>query len=92
MSKIYKYELEITDKQILYIPKGGKILSVQFQNSTLCLWALVDLNNPNQERIIRILGTGHEAKESSLKYYIDTVQQFDGKLIWHVFEEGNTVE
>jgi len=42
MSKtIWKFDLEINGG-ILEMPKGSEILSMQTQNETLCLWALVD--------------------------------------------------
>lgn len=39
---IYKYPLDVTDVQEIKLPVGAEILTVQAQNGTLCLWALVD--------------------------------------------------
>ena len=86
MSTIWKYPLEITDRQALSLPVGADILSVGNQNGTLMLWALVDPNNGVSARKIHIFGTGHQigAYPGKLRF-IGTA--FTGSLVWHVFEE-----
>jgi hypothetical protein len=42
MKKIFKYKLEAVDEQILELPRGSKILSVEEQNGDIVLYALVD--------------------------------------------------
>lgn len=86
MKTIHKYQLGITDVQAVRMPAGAEILSVQFQNESLCLWARVDTAEKNNARLIYIIGTGHLFPEEELRF-IGTVQQFGGKLIWHVFEQ-----
>lgn len=85
---IYKYPLEVTDRQDVEMPQGAKILSVQTQGEVVCLWALVDKQREIVRRKIRILGTGHEHEESYTSGYIGTTQQANGALVWHVFDEG----
>lgn len=80
---IWKYPLNITDRQVVMIPKNGQLLSVQFQGAILCLWVLVDPNAPEQPREIEVIGTGNPIDNSN-RYHIDTVQ--DGSLVWHIFE------
>ena len=87
MNKIFKYKLELTDIQILRMPKDASILSAQFQFGTLFLWALVDPDKDEVERRIRIIGTGHPIDNINNLSHIDTVQQAGGTFIWHVFEE-----
>lgn len=86
MNKIFKYPLVITDRQTVQIPKSAKILSVQYQQSTLCMWALVDTAEPLEFRTICIFGTGHEIKNTAFLKYIATVQAPTANLVWHVFE------
>lgn len=83
MRKIYKYALEIVDRQALYIPGHAKLLDVQIQNGVPCLWALVDTNEEERERVIQIFGTGHPAEEAGA--YVATFQF--GLSVFHVFEE-----
>lgn len=82
---IYKYPLEIADIQSIPIPDGAELLSVQFQRETLCLWALVDPGAPKKLVTIEIIGTGNPAGAAS-RCFISTVQQFNGQLVWHVFQ------
>jgi len=45
MPIIYKYTIEITDKQIISLPGltgYSSLLHFEFQGGKLCLWALVD--------------------------------------------------
>lgn len=81
MKTIFKYPLEITDRQTLYIPRNAKLLDVQVQRGIPCLWALVDTQKAKEPRKIQIFGTGHPAVEAGI--YIATFQT--GPL---VFEAG----
>ena len=47
--KIFKYPLEITDKQALYLPPSSTLLSAREQNGNLCVWALVDDMQDNND-------------------------------------------
>jgi hypothetical protein len=83
--RIFKYPLRVTDHQSVPLPLGARILSVQFQDIWLSLWAAVDPKEALTEaRHIRIYGTGHELDSSGR--FITTVQQ--GSLVWHIFEEA----
>jgi len=81
---IWKYELEITDKQTLSLPPTSCFLAVQEQKGKLMLWARVDPNQLPVERTILIHGTGHPI--SPEEKYIGTAQTTGGFLVWHVFE------
>jgi hypothetical protein len=85
ITRIYKYQLRITDEQVIDLPRSAQLLTVQEQAGTVCLWAWVCPSEPIQSRKIRIVGTGHPI-EGNLKY-ITTFQQFGGSLVWHVFED-----
>lgn len=88
MKKIFKYSIAVTDQQEVSLDHNAKILTVQMQNETLCLWAIVDeLSEKKRKRIIRIVGTGHPFEDEHLCKYITTFQMENGKLIFHVFEK-----
>jgi len=88
MHTIYKYRLEVTDLQGIWMPKGAEILSVQDQAGYVTLWTLCDTDEPLVRRGIRIYGTGHVIIPYSEVDYIGTVQQYDGARVWHVFDVG----
>ena len=42
--KIFKYELEDSQRAQISMPIGAKVLNVAMQNNRIVLWALVDPN------------------------------------------------
>jgi len=87
MISIFKYPVNITDEQMVAMPKGAEILSVQVQHGSACLWAMVNTENPNTFRRINIKGTGHPI-HGELGTFIGTVQFDNGVLVFHVFDGG----
>lgn len=83
--KIYKYNLAINDEQVIYIPLV-KILTVQMQNGSPKLWAIVDENVVEIPVQIYIFGTGHELPEIDLNY-ISSFKSVGDMFIFHVFYE-----
>ena len=88
MQTIYKYALEVTDKQRVNLPKGAEILTVQEQYGVPCIWAQVDTTSPPEERIFETFGTGHEMPiDMGIdRKYIGTYQIQGGSLVFHLFE------
>lgn len=86
MKTIYKYELEVEDKQEIRMPKGAKILSVQTQHGNPCIWTLVDNSEYHEIRTFIMHGTDHPCEESDL-IFIGTIQMIDGNLVFHIFEQ-----
>lgn len=88
---IYKYQLDIEDKQFIVLPKEAEILSVQVQNSIPCLWALVDPKEEHEERTFEIFGTGHPVHYDMgvERKFIGTFQMRSGALVFHLFERVN---
>lgn len=85
---IWKYQLHITDSQTLRLPVGHEILSVQSQNDTACLWALIDPNEIEKEDvIIEMFGTGNPIVYGMgiSRRYISTFQMYGGSLVFHAF-------
>lgn len=90
MKAIYKYPLQVTDKQVLWLPWGFKILTLQVQNEVPCIWAEV---NPNEKINVPVslctIGTGYTLVTEN-KYsleYIGTYQLNKGALVLHVHQE-----
>ena len=88
MKIIYKYDLQITDKQSVEITGFESFLKVAEQNGKLCLWCIV---NPDIKHVykaeISIVGTGLPIsyKPNVMKSnHLDSVVMSDG-LVWHVF-------
>jgi hypothetical protein len=81
---IWKFPLETTDRCTIMMPVG-RILTVQAQRGTPCIWALVDSDTPLEPRTFAIYGTGH-AIEGVTEHYIGTYQMLGGSLVFHVFE------
>ncbi len=84
MKQIWKYNILTKDWQSIWMPEGAEILTVQTQHDKPKLWALVDPLAPQVERIIRVVGTGHDFRGTGT--YIGTFQMFGGDLVFHVFE------
>lgn len=84
--KIYKYQLQVTDEQLLEIPKYSKFLSLQVQYGKPCVWFLVDETSKEDEWIKFItIGTGQQAYGISYYTFLGTYQLLEGNLVYHVW-------
>ena len=84
--KIYKYQLEITDRQDLYLPKNSRVLSAKEQDGILCVWVQLNEAELEDKYTFYIFGTG-TSPDMSVKLstaYVDSVIMANG-LVWHVF-------
>lgn len=81
MKRIHKYQIPL---EYLTVLTGGflRVLCVQMQNDTICIWAEVSDEAPVRELQINLVGTGQE-----LSYfigdYLGTVQR--DSYVWHVY-------
>lgn len=85
---IWKFVLEIVDKQEVMMPAGAELLSVANQNSSLCLWALVNPLKEYQKRHIEVIGTGNRIPQQEPgvnRRFLGTA--VIDPFVWHVFEE-----
>lgn len=94
MLTIHKYNIQITDRQVLRAPARAMFLTAQPQMGKVCLWAVVDPSAPMNDYDIRIYGTGHKILAPVKGHhsgfgtgprlpYIGTAQVEE--LVWHVF-------
>lgn len=88
MNTIWKYDLEIIDRQIVEVPLGAMLLSVKTQGENkVCVWYQVDSRLPLRSRTVAIIGTGHTLPaDCHSNNFVDTVLTFGGKNVWHVFD------
>jgi len=100
MKQIFKYPLSIKATESarddllshdtvvfkVSMPKWAKILTIQMQRDTPCIWALVDQESPAKEdRTIEVYGTGWDVTYPQGLSYIGTFQVGTG-LVFHAFE------
>lgn len=84
MNTIWKYPIQLTDRQKLKVSQQFRVLSAQFQGNTPCLWVATNTEAPLIELEIVILGTGHEVTDNPRDLiFINTVHQ--SYLVWHFF-------
>ena len=94
MITIYKYPLT-TDSPIrqattIRMPKDSNVIKVGVQNNQICLWAIVNTENPEVGVTFKIYGTGHElAPETETCYEMRQGTVMIGPFVWHVFEVVN---
>jgi len=85
---IWKYHLEVEDKQTIEVPWGAVPISLQTQFEIPCVWVDVPYSDTELKSNITFLtfGTGHPI-EGNMDYYtfLGTYQLTGGSLIFHVF-------
>lgn len=86
--EIWKFPLVIKERQVITVPAHAKILALQLQDETPCIWALVDPTYARKPRTFHMYETGQvfpEGREADT--HIGTVQVDNGRVMYHVFEE-----
>ena len=91
MSKrIFKYPIPTSDGQVMSLPIGAELLTVQVQREVPTIWARVDDEADTEERLIRTYGTGQMLPDYPGEY-IGTYQLHGGDLVFHVYDLGPIV-
>ena len=87
MQKIYKYALDIVDKQIIDIISPAIPLSVEEQEGNIVIYALVDNNSDSTIPVeVLVIGTGNDILQDLSAYkFIGTVKMAGRSLMWHIF-------
>jgi hypothetical protein len=81
---IHKFPFSVDDRVVIPMPSGARILSVQVQRGTPCLWAMVRPELTPHPVAFRIYGTGHPIDNAG--DFIGTFQM--GELVFHMFREA----
>lgn len=94
--KIWKYNLKADwdgfsasweYQNEIMMPKGAKILSVAVQAQQPVIWALVDPDQPKENRAVYVVSTGEDLREGfSGRRFIGTFMFGNDGIILHVFE------
>jgi hypothetical protein len=86
MRTIYKYQISARPHvQLLATPKDWEPLSVQAQGNCICIWAMIDTDEPMVDQRVYVVATGEELDVPAAAKYLGTAQFLDGGLVWHVF-------
>ncbi len=88
--QIWKFAIN-TNSFTIKMPKGSEILTMQTQNETPCIWALVNPENVKELRHFEIYATGQDIHYDMANEhkYINTFQSNSGSLVFHLFERVN---
>jgi hypothetical protein len=85
VSVVWKFDLAVTDGQIVEMPEDAELLHVAEQTfNRIALWARVNPDASRGRRLILVRGTGHQL---SAEPHVGTVLSTSG-LVWHVFDGG----
>lgn len=89
MDTVYKYPLQLMDRQTIALPEDAEILHIGPDPAGApCLWARVDTDVVTTARTFVIVGTGHPiflVDDSKPPEHIGSYIQ--NGFVWHVFEE-----
>ena len=85
MKTIWKYPLDLLDgQQVLKMPKGAKILSIDIQGGLPTLWAEVDPEANPEARYFQVHGTGHPISNGSA--FVGSAVGVP--FVWHIYEHA----
>lgn len=87
MKTIHKYELKVTDMQVIQMPEHAKVLSANVQHGTVYIWAMVRTENKMVDRKVYMHGTGHTVLCGDKAQFVETVMLYDGNIVLHIFVE-----
>ena len=80
---VWKYHLSRgRGVDVLELPGGASFVRADMQEGIICIWFLVDRDEPKVERRFSVYGTGQDVPDTA--NYVGTVM--DGPFVWHVFE------
>ena len=86
---IWKYPIEVTESQMLRVPKGAKVLTVLVQEGQPCIWALVDISIADTECIeVLTFGTGQPDIDIDDADYLGAYQLPEVNVVGHVWTKG----
>jgi hypothetical protein len=81
---IYKYPLELKQKQDICLPRGAEILCLKNQRDIPTIWVKVAEHNPDVWLPIFMYTTGEECNAPT-KNYLGTFISANGNFVGHFF-------
>lgn len=93
---VHRVQIPISDRSIVTMPAGARILHAAADylgaaptNPIIQLWYHCDLDQPQQRRMIRVIGTGNLAEVDPQRHIGTVIYELPGgRGVWHVFDEG----
>jgi tRNA U55 pseudouridine synthase TruB len=83
---IWKYPIpKVIDEFTIEMPQDAKVLCVQKQKGISCIWVKTSGKELLEKRRFAIIGTGNPFDAEGL-VYVGTWQEWEGLLVWHLFE------
>lgn len=82
--EIWKFPFDLEGEFEVIMPASARILHVELQERTPCIWALVNTSHDPQVKRFKVVGTGHALPFDRAWTYIATFQQ--PPYVWHLFE------
>jgi hypothetical protein len=76
---------------VVEMPTGATILSANVQHGNPCIWALVDPNQPVEQRRFKVIPTGKDF-DGAGSTYIGSFHGVGGWMVFHLFEESTGSE
>ena len=83
MKTIWKFPFKLDDIIEIQMPEDAVVLHAGVQGKTLCLWAMVDTEDPLVATQFRVFRTGHQIPLKEGMRYAGTV--FQDAFAWHIF-------
>ncbi len=87
MRTIWKFPFEVDDILEIAMPKGAEVLHVDAQNDQPCIWAMVNSDEPMEDRRFLLFGTGLVVPHMKIMH-LGSFQMRGGRLVFHLFMEG----
>jgi hypothetical protein len=81
MRTVYKYQFQLADETILFMPRGSTFLHVGEQDGLVTIWALVDQSAELEPRKFYVYGTGNPVPNGV--GFLGTFRA--DPFVWHVF-------
>ena len=86
MKTIWKYDIPLTDRFSLEMPRGSRVLSDMSQHGLPHMWFHVDTDAPMVRCDFAVVGTGNQMPDHPYPAYVGSFQLANGGLVFHVFE------
>lgn len=88
--RIFKYPWPVSAGSCrIKMPVGAKVLHFGVQHDIPTIWALVDPESPDEERLFALFGTGAMVI-GPFTQYLGTVIMHGDSLVLHLFEPERT--
>ena len=98
MKAIYKYQLVTVSDLVagdnfyeVEMPVGARVINIDIQRETVCLWAIVDPEEMEKEtRKFYSVGTGWVMPDETFdetKGFIGTLLVWNGSFVYHFWED-----